>query len=71
MKKRIRFIGAAAEKYAAKLWLMLLIILVTTYIVATFPRILGKLVDILFYDGDRGAFLRIILVYIVLFAVNQ
>ncbi len=71
MKKRIRFIGAAAEKYVAKLWLMLLIILVTTYIVATFPRILGKLVDILFYDGDRGAFLRIILVYIVLFAVNQ
>ena len=71
MKKRISFIVDAAKKYTLKLTLMLIIILVTTYIVATFPYILGKLVDVLLYDRDMKSFFNIIIVYILLFLINQ
>lgn len=71
MMKRMMFIMSAAKRYTFKLLLMLGIILVTTYIVATFPFLSGKLVDILFYDQDLEVFLRIVIIYLGLFAVNE
>lgn len=71
MMKRMMFIMSAAKRYTFKLLLMLGIILVTTYIVATFPFLSGKLVDILFYDRDLKTFLRIVIIYLGLFAVNE
>lgn len=71
MIKRMKFILSAAKRYILKLLLMLGIILVTTYIVATFPFLSGKLVDILFYDKDIGTFFQVAMTYLGLFLVNE
>lgn len=71
MMKRMMFIMSAAKRYAFKLLLMLGIILVTTYIVATSPFLSGKLVDILFYDRDLEIFLKIVIIFLRFFALNE
>lgn len=71
MRKRIKFIASAAKGYGLKLAVMLVIILVTTFIVAVFPTLSGQLVDMLFYSRDVAAFWGIIKLYVVLFLVNQ
>lgn len=71
MKGRIQFIAKKAKKYTWELCLMLLIILATTYLVALFPYLLGKLVDMLFYDKSAGDLVKIVSAYILIFLVNQ
>lgn len=71
MGERIQFIRKRAKKYTWELCLMLLIILVTTYLVALFPYFLGRLVDMLFYDKNARDLVKIVLAYILIFLVNQ
>lgn len=71
MKGRIQFITNKAKKYSWELCLMLLIILVTTYLVALFPYLLGRLVDMLFYDKNAKDLVKIVLAYILIFLINQ
>lgn len=71
MGERIQFIAKRAKKYTWELCLMLLIILVTTYLVALFPYLLGRLVDMLFYDKNAGDLVKIVSAYILIFLVNQ
>lgn len=71
MGERIQFIAKRAKKYTWELCIMLLIILITTYLVALFPYFLGRLVDMLFYDKNVRDLVKIVLAYILIFLVNQ
>ena len=71
MYNRKKLLGEITKGYRIKLTIMMLIILVTTYLVALFPYLSGKLVDSLFYDKNIKIFISVIILYVVLFVVNQ
>lgn len=48
-----------------------LIIVVTTAIVAFYPYLFGKLIDALFYDKNISMFVKIVLIYLVIYIINQ
>lgn len=48
-----------------------LIIVVTTAIVAFYPYLFGKLIDGLFYDKNISMFVKIVLIYLVIYIINQ
>lgn len=48
-----------------------LIIVVTTAIVAFYPYLFGKLIDALFYDKNISMFVKIVLIYLVVYIINQ
>lgn len=50
---------------------VLLIIIVTTAIVASYPYLFGKLVDALFYDKNVTLFFEIMIIYLVIYLINQ
>lgn len=48
-----------------------LIIVVTTAIVAFYPYLFGKLIDALFYDKNISMFVKIVLIYLIIYIINQ
>lgn len=48
-----------------------LIIVITTAIVAFYPYLFGKLIDALFYDKNISMFVKIVLIYLVIYIINQ
>ena len=71
LKKRIKFILLFARKYRIRFVLIFVCILLTTFIVSTYPYIFGLLVDKTFYDKDFNGFLRIALIYLSVYLFNQ
>ena len=45
--------------------------MVTTAIVAFYPFLFGKLIDALFYDKDIFTFFKIVLIYLIIYLINQ
>lgn len=66
-----KFLIHESKKYWGKLSLMLTIILITTAIVAVFPFLSGKIIDILFYGQEKFLFWKYIFIYGILFGINQ
>lgn len=50
---------------------VLLIIIVTTAIVAFYPYLFGKLIDALFYDKNIKLFFVVVTIYLVIYLINQ
>jgi len=71
LKKRISYIIKFAGKYKLKFITVFLIVMVTTAIVAFYPFLFGKLIDALFYDKDISTFFKIVLIYLVIYLINQ
>ncbi len=71
MAKRIKFIKKYMKKFRFQMLLVLLTILITTFIVAMYPYIFGKLIDTLYYQRNMARFLKISVVYFVIFLINQ
>lgn len=71
MYNRKKILIEITKGYRIKLTIMMMIILITTYLVALFPFLSGKIVDSLLYDRNIKIFISIILLYVVLFLVNQ
>lgn len=71
MYNRIKFICRHARRYWFKFLVVLFTILITTFLVAMYPYIFGKLIDTLFYNKDMPSFLRIVVLYCSIFLINQ
>jgi len=57
--------------YIIRFIVVFLIILATTAIVAFYPLLFGKLIDALFYNQDVSTFFQIVLIYLVIYMLNQ
>lgn len=71
MKKRLKYITNFIKPYIAKFCSVFFIIIITTIIVAFYPYIYGKMIDILFYDKNVAKFFTVVLVYLVIYLLNQ
>lgn len=69
--KSLRFVYGFIKSYIKRLLLIFFVIIVTTYIVAMYPYLYGKMIDTLFYQGDIYDFLNYIGLYFLIFVVNQ
>lgn len=57
--------------YTLQFVMVFIIILITTAIVAFYPLLFGKLIDALFYSKDVVRFFRIVLIYLIIYLINQ
>lgn len=71
MKKRIKYIKSFMHNYKVQFVEVALIIIVTTAIVAFYPYLFGKLIDSLFYDKNIKLFFKIVIIYLVIYLINQ
>lgn len=71
LKKRIKYITNFMFPYKMQFIGVFLIIVVTTAIVAFYPYLFGKLIDALFYDKNISMFVKIVLIYLVIYIINQ
>lgn len=71
MGKRLKYIKSYMPSYVLRFIVVFLIIIATTVIVAFYPYLFGKLVDVLFYDKNVSLFLKIVLIYVIIYMVNQ
>lgn len=71
MNSRIKLIIQYAKQYWLKFVFILCIIVITTIIVAMYPYLFGRLIDTLFYNKDMPSFLHIVLIYCIIFMINQ
>ena len=69
--KTIRFVYSFAKSYKKHFLIILSTIIITTYIVAMYPFLYGKMVDTLFYNGRISEFFVYIGIYFTIFLVNQ
>lgn len=59
------------RSYVLRFVIVFLIIIATTLIVTFYPYLFGKLVDVLFYEKDVSQFLKIVLIYFIIYMINQ
>lgn len=71
MYDRIKYICRYARRYWLQFLFVLFTILITTFIVAMYPYLFGKLIDALYYKKEISSFLRIVLIYCAVFLINQ
>lgn len=71
MSKRFKFLSRYIRPYTIRFIILLFIIITTTTIVIFFPYLFGKLVDALFYNKDISSFFRIVIIYFIIYAINQ
>ncbi|MHB1485118.1 MAG: ABC transporter ATP-binding protein [Saccharofermentanales bacterium] len=71
MKAKMKLIWSFARKFKLKFSILYFCILFTTFIGASYPYIFGRLVDEVFYGKNMSAFIRIVILYGVLFLTAQ
>ncbi len=71
MKKKLKFIVSFAKPYKYKFIIILLVIIATTYLGMTYPYLFGKMVDSLYYQEKMSNFISLLVVYFVIFLLNQ
>jgi len=59
------------HSYALRFIMVLIITLATTAIVAFYPYLFGKLIDVLFYDKNVSLFVRIVTIFFTIYMINQ
>lgn len=58
LKKRIKYVKSFMHPYKIQFIEVLLIVIITTMIVAFYPYLFGKLIDALFYGNNFKLFLK-------------
>ena len=71
MKKRLKYIMDYMRPYVLRFVIVFIIILLTTAIVAFYPFLFGELIDALFYNKDIFLFIKIVLIYLNIYILNQ
>ncbi len=71
MGKKLKFIVSFAKPYRYKFLIILLVIIATTYLGMTYPYLFGKMVDSLYYQEKMSNFISLLMVYFVIFLLNQ